>query len=104
MRTVHARRTLRAPADAVFDVLADHAGWTRFPRISGAKVLRPGDSDPNGVGALRRIESGPMFFEEEITAFTRPRLIEYVIRRSRPPVRTEGGRITLRPVGEGVDV
>lgn len=62
---------LRAPAAAVFDGLADHEGWTRFPRISGATLLRPGTPVPNGVGACW-IESGPVLFEEEITAFERP--------------------------------
>lgn len=104
MRTIQVRRTLRAPADRVFDVLADHAGYAKFDGVRSAALVRPGASEPNGVGALREIRIGSARFEEEITVFERPTRMEYRIVRSRPPIAHELGRIVLTPVDGGVDV
>jgi uncharacterized protein YndB with AHSA1/START domain len=104
MRTIEVHRTLRAPADRVFDVLADHAGYARFPGVRWAKVTRPGTKEPNGVGAIREIAIGAAWFEEEITVFERPTRLEYHILRSRPPIAHELGRLTFTPVAEGVEV
>jgi uncharacterized protein YndB with AHSA1/START domain len=104
MRTIRVQRTFRAPAEAVFDVLADHAGYVRFPGVRSARVVRAGAPEPNGLGAVREIDLGLSWFEEEITAFTRPTRMEYRIVRSRPPVDHEGGCLTFRPVAGGVEV
>jgi uncharacterized protein YndB with AHSA1/START domain len=104
MYTIHLERTLRAPAERVFDVLADHAGYVRFPWVRSAKVVRPGTLEPNGKGAIREIQIGPAWFQEEITAFERPTRLEYRILRSRPPIAHQLGRLTFTPVAEGVRV
>ena len=104
MRTIQVRRTLRAPADRVFDVLADHAGYAKFEGVRSARVVRPGASEPNGVGAIREIRIGSARFEEEITVFERPTRLEYRIVRSRPPLVHELGRLTFAAVPDGVHV
>lgn len=103
MRTIQVRRTLRAPADRVFNVLADHAGYAKFEGVRSARVVRPGASEPNGVGAIREIRIGSARFEE-ITVFERPTRLEYRIVRSRPPIAHDLGRIVLTPVDGGVNV
>jgi Polyketide cyclase / dehydrase and lipid transport len=55
MRTVHVTRTIPAPPEAVFDLLADHANYDRFRGIRRSELLREGDPAPNGVGAMRRV-------------------------------------------------
>lgn len=104
MRTIEVRRTIHAQPERVFDVLADHEGYARFPGVRAAVLLRQGKPDRNGVGALRKIDLGAAWFEEEITAFERPARIEYRIVRSRPPLVHEGGRITFAKVSSGVEV
>lgn len=104
MRTIRVEQTLSVPAERVFDVLADHAGYTRFPGVRSAKLTRTGTPAPGGLGAIRELAVGPGWFEEEITAFERPRRIEYRILRSRPPLEHQLGRIDLTPVPEGVHV
>jgi uncharacterized protein YndB with AHSA1/START domain len=102
--TVRVERTLQAPVDRVFDLLTDHAGYSRFDSIQGSVLLRAGKSERNGVGALRWIYSRPFWFEEEVLAFERPRRMDYVIRRTNGPIRHEGGSIALEENGSGTQV
>lgn len=101
MRTIRAERTLDAPIEAVFDVLADHADYDRFGGIRRAELVRAGDGEPNGVGALRRIVIGPFTFEEAITAFEPPARLDYLIVKINAPYRHEGGSIRLTEIAEG---
>lgn len=104
MQTIQTKRTIHASPEAIFDVLADHAGYARFPGVRKATLVRRGSPEPNGVGALRAMDLGVAQFEEEITRFERPTRLDYRIVRSRPPVDHEGGSITLKPVPGGVEV
>ena len=104
MRSVHVTRTIPAPAEAVFDVLADHANYDRFRAIHGSELIRQGDPAPNGVGALRRIKVWPLVFEEEITAYERPTRLDYLIVKLNVPFKHDGGSITLTPEDEATRV
>jgi uncharacterized protein YndB with AHSA1/START domain len=101
-RAIRVERRLDAPPEAVFAEVSDHARYDRFPGIRRAELARPGDRQPNGVGAVRWVWIGPLRFEEEITAYEAPRRLDYVIRRVRTlPFRHEGGSIRLEPDGAG---
>ena len=104
MRSIHVTRTIPAPAEAVFDLLADHANYDRFPGINGSELLREGDPAPNGLGALRRIKVTPLVFEEEITAFDRPKRLDYLIVKLNIPFEHQGGSIRLAAEGEATAV
>jgi uncharacterized protein YndB with AHSA1/START domain len=104
MRTIRVQRTLKAPIEDVFEVLADYEGYVRFPGVRSAKVVRPGSSERNGLGAVREIDLGSAWFREEITAFERPSRLDYHILKSRPSMEHEGGSIRLRPVEGGTEV
>jgi uncharacterized protein YndB with AHSA1/START domain len=104
MRTVHVTRTIPAPAEDVFDLLADHANYDRFRPIHGSELLREGDPAPNGVGALRRIRVRPLTFEEEITAYERPNRLDYLIVKLNVPFEHHGGSIRLAPEGDGTAI
>jgi uncharacterized protein YndB with AHSA1/START domain len=95
MRTVHVTRSIPAPAERVFDLLADHANYDRFRGVRGSELMREGEPPPNGVGALRKVLIGPLRFEEEITAYERPSRLEYLIVRINAPYEHDGGTIRL---------
>jgi uncharacterized protein YndB with AHSA1/START domain len=95
MRTVHITRTIQAPAEAVFDLLADHAHYDRFRGISGSELVREGEPPPNGVGAMRRIKVRPLSFDEEITAYERPSRLDYLIFKLNVPFEHHGGSIQV---------
>ena len=104
MARIDLDKTLAAPIDDVFELLSDHAGYTRFRGFTHAELVREGTGDPNGVGALRRLASGGLRFEEEITAFERPTRMDYVIRKVNVPLKHDGGNIHLEPAGNGTRV
>lgn len=95
MRTVRVERTIAAPASAVFELLTDHAGYARFRGVRRAELLREGDPEPNGAGAMRRVAIGPIRLDEEIVAFDRPRRMDYVIRDMNVPFDHAGGSIAV---------
>jgi uncharacterized protein YndB with AHSA1/START domain len=93
--TTTVERTIPAPIDRVFDVISDHAGYSRFPGIQYSELVREGDSERNGVGAVRRIRSRPLRFEEKITLFERPTRMDYLITTVNAPMRHLGGSMKL---------
>jgi uncharacterized protein YndB with AHSA1/START domain len=95
MRTVQVTRSIPAPAAAVFDLLADHANYDRFRGIRGSELLNEGEPAPNGVGAMRRVQTGPLRFEEEITAYERPSRLDYLIVKINAPYQHDRGTIRL---------
>jgi uncharacterized protein YndB with AHSA1/START domain len=104
MQTITVKRTIKAPIEKVFDLLSDHANYKQFPGVKESKLLREGKPHRNGVGALRRIETPTIWFEEEITAYERPRHFAYKIVKCSLPVEHEGGRIELQSTAEGTAV
>jgi uncharacterized protein YndB with AHSA1/START domain len=104
-RSVRVKRRLDAPPEAVFEILADHVRYDRFDGIRRAELVRPGERDRNGHGAVRWVWLGPLRFEEEITVFEPPTQLDYRIREVRGlPFRHQGGSIRLAPADGGTDV
>ena len=104
MKTITVTRTIPAPIEQVFAVLADHANYKQFPGVKDSKLLKTGTPAPNGVGAVRFIDAGKARFTEEITAYEAPKRLDYRITRSFPPVRHEGGSIRLKSGAKGTEV
>lgn len=103
-RTIIVRHTIPAPIDEVFARLSDHAGYIAFKGIKDARLLKRGSDHRNGLGAVRRIDLGATWFEEEITAFDPPHRMDYRILRSRPPIEHELGSIRLEETAQGTEV
>ena len=74
-----------APPEKIFAVFADHA---KLGRIIGIPCKRIKDStdpkNPNGLGSVRKLASGPGAFEETITAYEPSKLIEYRVTKGSP--------------------
>jgi hypothetical protein len=90
VRTITVTRVIPAPAEKVFDVLADHANYKSFPGVKESRLVREGKPDRNGLGAVRFIAAGPLTFEEEITAYDRPRRFDYRITKCSAPLEHQG--------------
>ena len=93
-----------APAEGVFDVLADHARYDRFRPISASELVREGDADRNGVGAVRRLRSGILRFDEEVTAYERPYRLDHLIIDVNVPIEHDGASIRFEPTAFGTRV
>ena len=72
MRTVRVERRIEAPAEEVFELLTDHAGYASFRGVRGAELVREGSPDPNGLGAMRRVSVGPVRFDVWTSTFRVP--------------------------------
>jgi carbon monoxide dehydrogenase subunit G len=99
----HGQSTSTAPPDAVFAVLADHAGWVEwFPNVKRVDVLGPA----SGVGARRRVKIPMVTVEEEFIAWE-PGVRWTFTATSTSPAWTrsliEDCRLTARPDG-GTDI
>lgn len=104
MRTIVVKQTLKAPIEKIFDLLADHANYKLLPGVKDSKLVKNGKPNKNGVGAVREIDAGLAWFREEITAYTRPTRLDYLIVASRPPLKHEGGSIRLEKIAGGTVV
>ncbi|MDX1495946.1 MAG: SRPBCC family protein [Salinisphaeraceae bacterium] len=86
---------IHADRNKVYDFLCDHES---FGRIWPGKTTRIRDGDepglPNGIGSIRRIEVGPISFEETHIQCQRPELIQYRITRG-SPIKNHLGTIKL---------
>ena len=95
---------IEADPERVFDALADYTQFFRGGSIKYCRVMPSPGSPPNGVGATREIQNGMVRFVEEITAFTRPERIDYLVTKCSVPLRHEGGQTTLVARGTGTEV
>lgn len=88
-------KQINAPVQTVFDVLADHEGYGAF--LAGpAKVEleRPGTTERNGVGAVRKILGAGPAVREEIYRYDEPTHFSYGI-ISGAPVKDHRGDVVL---------
>jgi len=102
--TIRIEKTIPAPVERVFEVISDHAGYSRFPGIQSSELVREGETERNGLGALRRIRSRPLSFEEEVTRFERPTRMDYLILDVNAPISHDGGSMVLSDEGSGTRV
>lgn len=76
----------------LFAALADH---NRLGKVFGVPVrrIRDGQTEPNGVGSVRKIGPGPLGIEETITALEPNESIDYRITRGGFPIKNHRGHI-----------
>jgi uncharacterized protein YndB with AHSA1/START domain len=101
VKTITVTRVIPAPAEKVFDVLADHANYKSFPGVKDSRLVKEGKPDRNGLGAVRWINAGTIQFEEEITAYDRPRRFDYRITKCSAPLEHQGGSLRFEAIGGG---
>jgi uncharacterized protein YndB with AHSA1/START domain len=102
---VTSHTTVAVPIDTVWDALSDHVGigtWAPGLTVTMDKV---GTTNPNGVGAIRRIASagpGPDIVEE-VVLFEPPQLLGYKA-LSGVPFPGYGGEVRLSETGAGTQI
>ena len=74
-----------APPEKIFGVFADHSKLGRILGIPCKRIKDGTDpNNPNGLGSVRKLASGPGAFEETITAYEPYKLIEYRVTKGSP--------------------
>lgn len=86
-------RTIPAPTDKVVEAYTAHEkalSGCRRSLLQG--VTRHGGAEKNGLGAVRELDCGAIWLEEEIIGFDLPHRMEYRITNSRASASHEFGR------------
>lgn len=106
-RAVQSTATARVSASpaAVWTVLSDHEGMSKWGPGIRVRLEQEGADTPNGVGAVRRISApGPMpAIVEEITAFEPDRVLGYKALAG-VPLKEYSGEVRLAPHGDGTEI
>ena len=100
MAILDVSRTVAAPVETVWEVVADLRGMADFTRFRKIELEREGDPAPNGLGAIRVMHLVGPPIREEIITFEPPRRFAYRL-LSGVPVKDHVGTIELDPAGEG---
>lgn len=103
---VHVEVTADAPADTVFDLLADADGWSSWAPFARSELEQaaPGD-DPRGVGAVRRFRAPfrRTFTRERVVGYEPPRRFAYTL-LSGLPLEDYLAEVTLTPGERGTAI
>lgn len=100
MATLDFSRTVAAPPETVWEVVADLRGMSEYSRFRKIELEREGDPPPNGVGAIRVMHLVGPPVREEVIAFEPPRRFAYRM-LSGLPVKDHVGTIELEAAGQG---
>ena len=104
MVTVLLKVYIHAPIERVWELFSDHEGYVRFKAVSFARLLKEGQGDRNGVGAVREIHALGVKFVEDILVFEPPRRLDYKVVKCNAPLEHENGRVDLIARGEGTEL
>lgn len=104
METIDVGTHIHAPIERVWEFLSDQEGYTFAGEVSQAKLLKEGDIDKNGVGAVVRVRALGFPVTWNIVTFSPPHCLEYRITKVPLPMRHEIGTVDFTPCGVGTDV
>lgn len=82
--TIKVEEVLDMPIGKAFEMLTDHESYYNYPGIKGSKLLKQGETDKNGVGAIREITLQQATLVEAIVAYEPNKLMEYRITKAKP--------------------
>jgi len=104
MQVVEAHARSAAGREAVWVVVADARGWSRWGGWEAAELEREGDPPPAGLGAVKALKRGRVVSREEVTVFDPPSRFGYRL-LSGLPLRGYEAEITLTDTpGGGTDI
>ena len=101
-RIEHHATTTADPA-TVYALLRDGASWPDWSPIDSVELERPGDTEPEGVGAVRVLRSGRVTGRDTIAELVPNRRFAYT-HASSLPVRDYRGEIDLTPSAGGTEI
>lgn len=100
---VGGRANSRAAPEAVFALLKDSSGWPRWSMFTSSGMERSGDSDPEGVGAIRTFATRVSRTRELVTKLVPDRQLSYQL-LSGFPFRDYHADVVLTPSGDGTHI
>jgi hypothetical protein len=104
MQTISVEKIVAATGTETFEWFADASNYTRSRFVVRTRLVRRGQDAAYGLGAVRELTWVFGWFRERIVEYQAPREFSYLVERSIPPVRHEGGRLTFTEVPDGTRV
>ena len=101
-RIEHTAATTADPA-TVYALLRDGASWPVWGPLDSFELGRPGDAEPEGVGAVRIFRSGRVTGRDTIAELVPDRRFSYT-HVSSLPIKNYRADIDLTPSGEGTSI
>jgi catechol 2,3-dioxygenase-like lactoylglutathione lyase family enzyme/uncharacterized protein YndB with AHSA1/START domain len=92
-----------APRDVVWKVLTDHEGMAEWSPFREVTLVREGEAERNGVGAVRRMRAPGVALEEQVVRWMPPARYDYRLVAG-APIRDHAGCVMLRSVGDETEV
>jgi uncharacterized protein YndB with AHSA1/START domain len=104
MQHISVAGVVEAPVAEVFEWFADAGNYTRSWFVLHERLVRRGQNAAYGRGAVRELTWAFGSFRERVTEYRPPHEFHYLVERSIPPVRHEGGHLTFTEVPGGTRV
>ena len=102
--TITRVRTIAAPAQAAWDVLADFGAIADWAHNVDHSCLLEHGADVTAAGTTRRVQVGRNTLVERITESAAPTVLGYDIEGLPGPLRRVANRWVLTPTGDGTSV
>lgn len=106
-QVIEAKAHSTAPREAVWRLVEDAPGWSRWGAWSSVELEREGGPPPGGLGAIKVLKSETrpaVTSREEVTVFEPPSRFGYKLLSSGLPLRDYDATIMLEDAGGGTDI
>lgn len=104
MADICVKRVFRAPIDQVFEAVINADNYLRLPKLLSVDRVQESVKDKDGVGTIREVKLGLVWFREELTYFEYPTRVDYQILKSKPHFDHQSGSFQFRTVTAGTEV
>ena len=101
MTTISVSHIFEASIDEVFEAIINADKYPYVSRLFHVQRIKPASAtQADGVGTLREVELGIVWFKEEFTAFERNKQVDYKIFESRPHFEHQSGSFVFKRMGK----
>jgi ribosome-associated toxin RatA of RatAB toxin-antitoxin module len=99
--TISVSHMFEAPIDQVFEAIINADKYPYVSRLVHVQRIKPASAtQADGVGTLREVELGVVWFKEEFTYFERNKQVDYKIFESRPHFEHQSGSFVFKRMGK----
>ena len=103
VQRISVRGVTSADADTVYALLRDGASWPRWSPLGSFELVREGEAEPEGLGAIRLFRTGGVRSYEKIVALEPGRRFGYALDHGLP-LRDYVAYVDLSPRDGGTEI
>ncbi|MEU7784906.1 SRPBCC family protein [Amycolatopsis sp. NPDC049159] len=103
VQSISVRGRTSAPPDAVYALLRDGATWPEWSPLGSFELVREGEGEPEGLGAVRLFRTGGVKSYEKVVALEPGRRFGYVLEHGLP-LRDYVAYVDLSPRDSGTEI